>query len=174
MTQHKDPQKFLTETIAEQANGAVFSSDQKYRYVLWRRWESSSNLILFVGLNPSTADEKVDDSTIRRFRGFSERLGADGFIAVNLFAYRSKDPKVLKLQLDPVGRENDDWILAASSYAYKTIACWGNHGLHHNRCNRIWSLLTRPEAFRITKLGQPEHLLYMPYNSSLGSYTGTL
>ena len=43
----------------EKCDGAEFSRCRKYRYTLWRRWdfESELNQLMFIGLNPSTADE---------------------------------------------------------------------------------------------------------------------
>jgi hypothetical protein len=46
--------------------GAVFSGDERYRYRLTRIWEVSRQQVLFVMLNPSTADADKDDQTIRK------------------------------------------------------------------------------------------------------------
>ena len=45
---------------------AFFSKDRLYRYALWRIWDNELPKVLFIGLNPSTADEVKDDPTIRR------------------------------------------------------------------------------------------------------------
>ena len=46
--------------------GAIFSEDRKYRYVLWRVWNLSRPIFLQIGLNPSKADERINDPTITR------------------------------------------------------------------------------------------------------------
>ena len=46
-------------------NGADFSPDRKHRYSLWRIWDRSKPLVMFIGLNPSTANESDNDPTIR-------------------------------------------------------------------------------------------------------------
>lgn len=49
---------------------AYFSKDRVYRYDLWRQWDASRGYAMFVGLNPSTADEDNDDPTVRRCIGY--------------------------------------------------------------------------------------------------------
>ena len=43
---------------------ALFSKDRVYRYALWRIWDLKKPKVLFIGLNPSTADEIKNDPTI--------------------------------------------------------------------------------------------------------------
>jgi hypothetical protein len=45
---------------------AEISSNKRYRYVLTRIWNGALPTLLFIGLNPSTADAQEDDATIRR------------------------------------------------------------------------------------------------------------
>ena len=75
-------------------SGAIFSECKKYRYLLWRKWGKSphSKYVMFVGLNPSTADESIDDPTIRRCICFAKDWGYDGLFMANLFAYRATYP----------------------------------------------------------------------------------
>ncbi|TMF61888.1 MAG: DUF1643 domain-containing protein, partial [Chloroflexi bacterium] len=68
--------------------GATFSADRRYRYRLWRRWDGARPVVAFVMLNPSTADARRDDPTIRRCIGFAKSWGFGGVEVVNLFAYR--------------------------------------------------------------------------------------
>ena len=71
---------------------ATFSSCRAYRYSLSRIWDKKKKLVLLIGLNPSTADEKVDDPTIRRCVNYAKNWGYGGFLMVNLFAYRTTLP----------------------------------------------------------------------------------
>lgn len=82
-------------------SGAQFSPCRAYRYALWRNrsWESApkstKGYIMFIGLNPSTADETKDDPTIRRCLGYCRSWGYIGFVMVNLFAFRATEPEVM-------------------------------------------------------------------------------
>ena len=86
-------------------SNAKFSKDRAYRYALWRTWDDSLEKLLFIGLNPSTADEIKDDPTMRRCIRFSKDFGFGGFIMANIFAFRSTDPKKLKKIKNPIGKK---------------------------------------------------------------------
>lgn len=77
-------------------SGAIISEDGKYRFQLWRIWDESKPLVLWVMHNPSTADANKDDPTIRRCMGFTKSwTGYGGFYVGNLFPYRATNPKEL-------------------------------------------------------------------------------
>ena len=94
---------------------AAFSPCRRYRYCLSRVWNPKLPSVMFVGLNPSTADEQEDDPTVRRCIGFARNWNFGGLILVNLFAYRSTDPADLLRVDDPVGPGNDKHILASAA-----------------------------------------------------------
>lgn len=142
-------------------SGAIISNDRLHRYALWRRWKTTGDTILFIGLNPSTADEKSNDPTIRRCISFAEREGASAVMVVNLFAYRATLPGDLFRANNPIGPENDLWIQAATQITKQTVACWGNHGTFMERGCQVASLLSDPRCFGLTKLGEPKHPLYL-------------
>jgi len=144
-----------------------FSPDRKYRYTLWRdiRWHDpvdEPKILVFIGLNPSTADESQDDPTIRRCKGFARDWGFDKLLMLNIFAFRSTDPKQLYREQDPVGRHNDEEIARSIKLATQVIAAWGVHGVLHHRgeavrrqhSSRLWHL-------GLTKAGHPKHPLYL-------------
>lgn len=83
-------------------NGATFSSCRKYRYALWRIWDSSKSMVMFIGLNPSTANEVAPDNTIKRVEAIVHNWNYGGFYMMNLFAIVSADPTVLKTHPDPL------------------------------------------------------------------------
>jgi hypothetical protein len=76
---------------------AIFSACQTYRYSLTRIWNDKKKPIIFIGLNPSTADENNDDPTIRKCVHYSYQWGFGGLIMVNLFAFRATLPNDLKV-----------------------------------------------------------------------------
>ena len=57
---------------------AVLSEDRKYRYLLSRNWDDTKPTALFIGLNPSTADEKEDDPTINKCISYAKSWGNPG------------------------------------------------------------------------------------------------
>ncbi len=95
---------------------AVFSPSRKYRYVLRREWgDTERKMAVFIGLNPSTADETTDDPTIRRCMGYARDWGCSGLYMLNLFAVRATDPKDMLADLNPVGADNESCPLPSSN-----------------------------------------------------------
>lgn len=124
--------------------GAEFSADRTYRYRLWRAWSPGPRM-LFVLLNPSTADADVDDQTVRRCVGYARRAEMGGVELVNLFAYRATDPRELLLVEDPVGPHNDRIIAGTVQGASgPVVAAWSEHGHRHRW--RVRQLLEGPLA----------------------------
>ncbi len=144
--------------------GATFSPCRKYRYTLFRNWHSLSDkgVVMFVGLNPSTADETNDDPTIRRCIGYAKNWGYSGIVMTNIFAYRATDPKDMKAISEPVGEENDQALKDQAARAGIVIAAWGAHGAHLARGEYVRALLPELHYLRLTKDGHPGHPLYLP------------
>lgn len=140
---------------------AILSADRKYRYVLTRIWDETKPTVVFIGLNPSTADEEVDDKTIRKCIGYAKRWGYGKLIMVNLFAFRSTDPSMLKRVEDPVGPDNDSYIQKCVSESNLVIACWGNHGKLLNRDKVLMDSLLNLVCLKRNKNGTPHHPLYL-------------
>ena len=136
--------------------GATFSADRRYRYRLWRRWDGARPVVAFVMLNPSTADARRDDPTIRRCIGFAKSWGFGGVEVVNLFAYRTTDPGELRRVADPVGADNDRHIQSAIARADLVVLAWGARA----RSRRLLSL-PQARCLGLTRAGQPRHPLYL-------------
>ena len=142
--------------------GACFSRTRTFRYSLYRIWDKNLPLAMFVGLNPSTADENEDDPTVRRCAGFARSWGYGGLLMTNLFAYRSTDPEGLFAARDPVGPGNDDFLARTASRSSIIVAAWGNYGTYLQRSTRVRTLLPNMHHLRLTQSGQPSHPLYLP------------
>ena len=140
---------------------AKFSKDWAHRYALWRLWDRSQGHVLFVCLNPSTADEAEDDPTVRKCMRYADRWGFGGICIANLFAYRATDPSVLKDADDPVGPRNDYWLRRLAKQSALTVAGWGNHGTLLNRASQVRSLISDLSYLKRNKSGQPSHPLYL-------------
>jgi hypothetical protein len=146
--------------------GALFDDARVYRYRLWREWAPGAVRILWIMLNPSTADEVELDPTIRRCVGFTKRWGYGGIEICNIFALRSTDPLDLYGGwIDPIGRGNDETILSACKEASLIMAAWGVHGEFFNRGKAVEELLVNHgyemKCLGTTKAGFPRHPLYV-------------
>lgn len=139
----------------------LFSPCRAYRYALWREWIGGEGYAMFVGLNPSTADETSDDPTIRRCIAFSKAWGYAGLCMTNLFAYRATKPADMKAAADPVGPENDAHLLRLASEAGVIVAAWGANGTHRGRDTQVRKLLPALHYLVLTKDGHPGHPLYL-------------
>ncbi len=141
-------------------SGAVF--DGPYRYLLWRRWADADG-VLFVMLNPSTADARDDDPTIRRCLGFARAWGFGGVEVVNLFAWRATSPRDLRRAAAPIGPRNDQVIAEAAARVQAVIVAWGVHGAHRDRDRQVAAVLEarRPRCLGATAAGAPRHPLYV-------------
>lgn len=147
---------------------ASFSRDRRYRYALGRRWGEGPTLT-WVMLNPSMADHRRDDPTIRRCIRFSEVWGFDALRVVNLFALCSPEPQALLVADNLFGPRGERALREAlrpstgGSEASAVIAAWGNvHPRLAARAERVRALL--PEGtwcLGITGRGEPRHPLYL-------------
>ena len=143
---------------------AVFSPCRKYRYTLWREWLGGSGYLQVIGLNPSTADEVQDDPTVRRCIRFAQDWGYSALCMTNLFGYRATDPINMKKQKDPVGPDNDKWLVEVAESASLVVAAWGVHGVHNDRQRDVNYLLDdhiNCHHLGLTKEGHPKHPLYL-------------
>ena len=140
---------------------AVFSPCRTYRYALSRVWSADKPYALFIGLNPSTADETLDDPTIRRCIDFAKRWGYGGLVMANLFAYRATEPAVMKRAAEPVGELNDPWLIALAAQAGVVIAAWGEQGAFGQRSAQVRQLIPQLHYLQLNKSGEPRHPLYL-------------
>lgn len=155
-------------------SGAHISECGRYRLTLWREWEETPEKVLWVMLNPSTADADVDDATIRKCIGFSKLWGLGGLTVVNLFAWRATDPRSLRTigEAWAIGQHNDNIIAREAESHDLIVAAWGTWAerVAPGRAAKVLDLLG-PETMclRKTKQGQPSHPLYIPYEKALES-----
>lgn len=158
--------------------GAAISTDNLYRYQLWRRWSPEQPFMTFIMLNPSTADHTADDPTIRRCIGFAKREGCGGITVVNLYAFRATKPDLLLEADDPIGPMNKHFVDEAITQAddAPVVAAWG--GWWRKRSRRVGGpgfVRLAPESFGRRELmclgtnadGSPKHPLYVPRDAPL-------
>jgi hypothetical protein len=151
---------------------AIISPCGTYRYVLHRsipqpiRWVRR---VVFVMLNPSTADATVDDPTIRSCIRFAQRWGYTRLTVVNLFALRATDPAELARNSDPVGPENDRHIdeQLCGEFTEAIVAAWGAHHFAADRAREVIARFGPFQCLGVTKGGSPRHPLYLPAATEL-------
>ena len=140
---------------------ATFSPCRKYRYVLSRTWDDTKPMVLFIGLNPSTADETNDDPTLIRCINFAKAWEYGGVCIANLFAYRATKPKDLLARKSVIGKDNNHWLVKLAGDADIVVAAWGNHGQYQHRASQVKAMITPLYYLKLTQQGQPSHPLYL-------------
>ncbi len=151
-------------------SGAIFDTTNTYRYTLWRVWYPDHPRLTFIMLNPSTADAQRNDPTISRCITFAQHWGFGALEVVNLFAYKATYPRDLLKVANPIGEENDRFLLQALSRSSRIVAAWGTKGTLLGRDKQIIQLLARRQnvhCLGATKDGHPRHPLYVKGDTGL-------
>ena len=157
------------------ARGAVdVSPCGLYRYTLTRYLSGAGEPLVFVMLNPSTADANEDDSTLRRCIGFGRAFGRSRIHVVNIFAYRTPYPKELKRAytagIDVVGPRNGQ---VPDVLAGTVVCAWGPPAwpFVRERARVVAEQLARRGVPLLclgrAKDGSPRHPLMLPSAAAL-------
>ena len=156
--------------------GAVLSKCRNYRYTLSRNVDMfGEKVFAYFGVNPSTADETIDDQTVKKWIGFTAKNAGSSFVVGNVFAYRATDVNELAKIEDPVGPDNDKYISMLIDQADVLVPCWGARGklpeTMRDRLDEIMSLLKRSGkpvlCFGLTASGDPKHPMMLSYETKL-------
>ena len=135
----------IVDRISESISGAVFNdSNRRFRYALWRFWQPRGDKLLFIGLNPSTANDIKDDPTICKLINFAKFWGFGGLFCGNLFSLVSANPAAL--------------------FVTPSVELVG--GIDIRKCLRIQPVY----CLAITHTGDPRHPLYTRSTSQLVPY----
>lgn len=148
-------------TTSDTVGAAHFSRCGRYRYALWRTWDTARPACCFIALNPSTADATRDDPTMRRCMAFARRWGFGGMSVGNIFAFRATRPADMKAEARPIGRANDRWLQRLAAESHVVVAAWGSHGAWRARDAHVLQLLGAVDCLGVTASGAPRHPLYV-------------
>ena len=155
------------------------TDDNKARFVLGEKGE---NPLICVGVNPSTAEPNKLDRTLRLVKGWSKRLGYDGWIMLNLYPQRATNPNDLHEGYRPALIEDN-------------LRCWDNF-LRRNAGADVWAawgtLIEKRHYLKgwlenldgmvsfyecrwitigkLSQAGHPHHPLYLPANSEVAPF----
>ncbi len=154
--------------------GANISKDRLYRYALWRIWDRSKPHVVFIGVNPSTADETKDDHTITKCIGFAKKWNYGGLYMLNLFAFRATDPNDMKKAVDPIGKNNYKTFIRHAMPPNLVVAAWGNNGKFKDQDKELFSFLRNIDielyCLGTNTNGTPCHPLMISYSTALAPF----
>lgn len=150
-------------------SGAIFSPCQKYRQLLYRRWDSEAarpGYVLWIGMNPSTADGTVDDPTVFKERKYTTRWGYADYRKCNVMDYRATQPSMLLGEgIEPCSEANLPTLLNLASEAALVVLGFGApHKKLRKYGERVIAELRKLSkplyCLNVTKDGLPVHPLY--------------
>ena len=158
-------------TLFGGSSSAIIDPSGDFRFQLTRIWDPALPHACWIGLNPSDADARRNDPTIRKMIGFARLWGCGGIHVVNLFAIRSPYPMYIDPFSEPTA-ENDRYILDSVQGCEIVVACWGAEKVAIERAAQVLANLKREGVKEIkclgtTKGGQPRHPLYLSYDLRL-------
>ncbi len=152
---------------------AQFSADGVYRHWLKRDelipGSTKRGRVVFIMLNPSTADHERNDPTLTRCSNFATSWGYNNLTVVNLFDWIATKPKDLPFDKRVASSpDNDAIIFSAARDANLVVCAWGAYPHLMGRDRKVLTDLKeagrKPRALALTKGGQPRHPLYLPAN----------
>lgn len=154
----------------------IYETDDlnKYRFALG---SLSEKTLFCFGINPSTADDKVPDQTIKKVMGFAEKNGYTSFVMFNLYPQRATNPDDLPQEASQqMIKRNIEVISKIVSQQQKSdiLLAWG--GLLYSRKYFIDCLKQVHQSIEsysanwlrigdLLKSGQPRHPLYANYDN---------
>ncbi len=146
----------------DQRSGALISECKRFRYKLWRIWDETKPRVLFIMLNPSTADHNTDDNTIRRCMNYAKSWGYGGIMVGNLYAFRATEPKDLFRDNHDINPTfNDPLIQEMIPQCEIMIYAWGAHGMKNSMGKKFIERNPNGYYLELTKKGIPKHPLYL-------------
>lgn len=146
---------------------AGISSCKRFRWWLYRELVSGRtrrSYIIWVMMNPSTADHSTNDPTINRVMSYSRDWGYTDLLVLNIYAIRSRHPSEI---LGQIGSRNDWWLSTIFTWASKhkipVVCAWGVK--HKDRGDEV-RLLAKRVGLELLCLehaanAEPKHPLYL-------------
>lgn len=156
-------------------SGAVLSQCKTFRYRLDRHVGAGEIVAAIIGVNPSTADASLDDQTVRKLRGFGQRLGWRRFIVGNVFSVRATDVREVATASDPFGPEHRRHMDEIIAEADILVPCWGDRAklpkALRPRLDDMMAELRRTGrpifCWGLTAGGDPKHPMTLGYETPL-------
>jgi hypothetical protein len=163
-----DPRGKVRLKLADDVTGgARFSPCGRYRPLLTRVLTAGEGMILWIGMNPSTAAADADDPTVRRETDYSRRWGYRRFVKANVMDFRATHPRdLLDPDVAPRSADNLAVIREQAAGAARIMLAFGAlaPALHRYGAEVVAMLRADGRALHclgLTKAGAPRHPLYM-------------
>jgi len=147
--------------------GAIFSNCRRFRYLLWRIWDKQKPMVMFIGLNPSTANEQYDHPTIKSVCRIAMHNGYGGVYMANCFPFISTDPAQLKIH--GASAINDLHLINYGPKCKDVVFAWGSFPIvkELGRDIQLMHWFPNAKALHINKNGTPKHPLYCKSTTQL-------
>lgn len=157
-------------------------SKGNHRFALEQEGE---NVLIVLGVNPSTADENKPDPTMQSVLRFVNAFDYDGYVMLNLSSERSTNPNNLSLNPDKEMHMKNLSVIASMDGKYPNadiLLAFGNNidkreYLEQVYFRDIYKLLSAHERWLSiggnegnTKHGHPRHPLYASTRLGLGEF----
>lgn len=154
------------------------NADNTARFVLG---EKGDNPLVCIGVNPSTATPEKLDPTLRRVKKFSETLGFDGWIMLNLYPQRATDPDGLHEKRNRDIQAYNEHYVGKVLLDYPGTVIWAAWGALISKREYLIECLRQLVTYSIyhrkwitlgetTKDGHPRHPLYLPGNAKMQEF----
>lgn len=125
---------------------------------------------MFVGLNPSTANQMEDDPTIESVKRISRFNGFGGFYMMNCFPFITTDPDYLKMGFSKYHEDQNMVYLIQTGQLVKDIVfAWGNfkEPKAYGMDRALEELFPNAKCITKNKNGSPAHPLFKKGNTAL-------
>ena len=150
---------------------------EKFRYALGKNCKSCEEMVICIGLNPSTATDKIPDRTFNKIRKIVEHNEYDDFVILNICPQRSSNPKNVKYNEDDATKNCKIIQKYLDKYPKAPIWCaWGNNiyleELEKYRA-KVEEMISTRECFctSVNKTGEPKHPLFEKENAEFNPFT---
>jgi len=156
---------------------AVFSHDRAHRYFLRRPTNimGGQGTCMFIGGNPSKADEEQNDMTVTKGTHWAGIWGFEWFWMLNIHAVVGTKPEEAMSHPDPIGEFNYLWLRRCLELTDRTIVAFGELGKVTGQDKKLDLLLAELDTqnvycFGRTQKGYPLHPSRIAYSTPLEPY----
>ena len=141
---------------------ALFNKNKTKRFLLTRSWSDGKkqNSCVFVMLNPSNADSKNDDPTVKKCIHYSNMFGHNKLSVINLFPQISTVPRLKDFSFCKKNHSIVKEVISKNEFIY---LAWGFNFKIKKWLKRILEN-KRVYALEMSKNNTPKHPLYLKKN----------
>ena len=158
----------FTENILSRSQKSQCSN---YRFYLLKRWDTTKSIVVFIGINPSKADELFWDPTVCNCNNLAIQWGYGGFIMLNLYPIYQTSPKGItkKSSVNNYQYRNDRTVerICKINIVDKVIIATGINKIRDT--NSIMNRINLNKLYCISKNSRGGYL--HPAPQALGDYT---